>query len=104
MTVVGFTGENSVIAECTWEDKGQVIQSVFDVKDLTVVLPSVKDIPASELEMAIANVIANLTGKECSVSISEIGYSSDGFTSHESLSFSAVASCRPKETGEKLPF
>jgi len=65
---------------------------------------SVKDISASALESAIASVIANLTGKDCSVSISEVKYNADGFTSYESISFSASASCKPKETGEKLPF
>jgi hypothetical protein len=33
-----------------------------------------------------------------------VKYNADGFTSYESLSFSASASCKPKETGEKLPF
>lgn len=65
---------------------------------------SVKEISASALESAIATVLANLTGKECSVSISEVKYNADGFTSYESLSFSASASCNPKDTGEKLPF
>lgn len=66
---------------------------------------SVKEISAAALESAIATVIADLTGKDCFVSISEVKYNnSDGFTSYESLSFFASASCKPKETGEKVPF
>ncbi len=65
---------------------------------------SVKEISAAALESAIATVIANLTGKDCSVSISEVKYAANGFTSSEAISFSASASCTPKDTGEKLPF
>lgn len=65
---------------------------------------SVKDISASKLEAEIAKVISDLTGKDCSVSISELKYSADGFSSYESLSLSASASCKAPETGEPLPF
>lgn len=65
---------------------------------------SVKEISASALEVAIAEVIAKFTDKNCSVSISELKYNSDGFASYESLSFSASAFCEQKEADEKLPF
>ena len=65
---------------------------------------SIKEISTATLEFAIATAIANLTAKDCSVSIKELTYDSDQLISGQSFSFSVSASLNPKKGGEKPPF
>lgn len=68
---------------------------------------SIKEITATQLQEAFAKALSDLTGKVCSVSISELQFEANAFeslTGAESVSFSAKATLKPLESNESVPF
>lgn len=66
---------------------------------------SIKKFATSDIEAAFAKVLAEMTGKECSVSISEIKFLPNSyFSSGDDFVFSAKATLKTPIKGVDIPF
>ena len=66
---------------------------------------SIKSVSTSQIQDAFSKALSELTGKPCSVLISNINYEAyDSFFKSESITLSASATIEGEQPNEKSPF